>query len=111
MEHMPSLKVGQWVVIGKGALWGNDINAEGYLYKTKTLAIDDIASACMDTEYPRRVKRIASGEYTYQPRNIIDGKLGQEFVIKKVTANNIAELNELLKEQLEYVMLSEYYGS
>lgn len=96
-EEMPVFKLGDWCVYTDDGYWGSTT----VIFKSKKDAIDDVSASTLDPRRVPKVTRIEKGFYEYIPRDVDSNGWGNSYYIKKVTKDNIEQINEEWKQQWE----------
>jgi len=90
------MKIGEWVAVNDEGLWVDIFDDGGRVsFQTKRKAIESISSALLDAAAKPNVKRVSSGVYIYRPKDCDTGYYDGEYILHKVTKENIKWLKEL----------------
>lgn len=95
------LQIGAWVAYRKDNFTYDPKTDKPY-FKTKTEAIETVAANSLDPCKTPKAERVSRGKYLYRPKDV--GNLvffsDREYVIERVTAENMQMIEELMREFL-----------
>lgn len=95
------LQIGAWVAYREDNFTYDPKTDKPY-FKTKTEAIETVAANSLDPCKTPKAERVSRGKYLYRPKDV--GNLvffsDREYVIERVTAENMQMIEELMREFL-----------
>lgn len=95
------MKAGEWVVYNDDGLWFGIFDEHRIAYPTKTAAIEDLSTACLDVRKVPKVCRAGASKYIYTPKDPDTNLFGEAYTIEKLTTENLARFEQLYQNALE----------
>lgn len=101
-QAVDSLKPGAWIVLGEDNLI-SAIGEPQFSYTTKKEAVFDFGCRCLDARRTPKIKRVREGFYEYYVKDCDDGHDRAPVSIIKLTAENVEDYRNLLRQDLEFI--------
>lgn len=95
------MKAGEWVVYNDDGLWFGIFDEHRIAYPTKTAAIEDLSTVCLDVRKVPKVCRAGASKYIYTPKDPDTNLFGEAYTIEKLTTENLARFEQLYQNALE----------